>query len=184
MNDFITENLRGFEIKLKLKPGVFSPRSVDSGSKLFIDHLKVADGTVIADVGCGSGVIGIVAAKLNPSGHVQLLDDHLRSTELARENVELNRLKNAEVYLSDVFSAVGERTYHQIISNPPQHLSNDFLDFLAGEFNKHLKPGGEIWWVVQKHLKPFIKRLFDNHFGNCTIVAHGQEHVVLKAKRE
>lgn len=184
MDDVIKENLRGFEIKLKLKPGIFSPRGVDSGSKLFLEHLKVADETVIADVGCGSGVIGIVAAKLNPSGHVHLLDDHLRSIELAKENVDLNRVKNAEVYLSDVFSAIGDRTYHQIVSNPPQHLSNDFLDFLAGEFYNHLKPKGEIWWVVQKHLKPYIKRLFDNHFGNCTIVAHGAEHVVMMAKKD
>lgn len=94
MEDIITEKLRGFEIKLKLKPGVFSPRGVDSGSKLFLEHLKIRDETVIADVGCGSGVIGIVAAKLNPAGHVHLLDDHLRSVELAKENVELNRLKN------------------------------------------------------------------------------------------
>lgn len=56
MDDLITEKIRGFEIKLKLKPGVFSPRGVDSGSKLFLDHLQVKDGMIIADMGCGSGV--------------------------------------------------------------------------------------------------------------------------------
>lgn len=183
MNNFIDENLRGFEIKLVIKPGVFSPKGVDSGSRLLIDNLEVEDKTLICDLGTGAGVIGIVCAKLDPSGHVHLLEDHLSSFEVAKENVELNHLRNAEVYLSDLFSAVPDRTYHQIFSNPPQHLGNDFLDFTAAECLKHLKPGGQVWWVVQKHVKPFAARLFEKHFGGVTIVAQGREYVVLKAKK-
>lgn len=182
-HQLLTENLRGFEVKFRTRPGVFSKQGLDNGTRLLIDHLEIEDGTLIADVGTGAGVLGITCAKLNPHGRVHLLEDHLRAFKLAEENVQLNNLNNVEVYLSDLFSAVEGRTYHQIFSNPPQHLGNEFLDLIAGECLKHLKPGGEVWWVMQKHLKSFMERLFANHFGNCTIIARGKEHVVLRAQR-
>lgn len=183
MDNIITENLRGVEIQFKTKAGVFSKQGLDSGTKLLVENAEIQDGTLIADLGCGSGVLGFVLAKLNKNGHIHLLDDHIRSVKLAEENVELNSLKNVEVYLSDLFSAVGDRTYHQIFSNPPAHLGNDFLEESASECFKHLKPKGEVWWVVPKYLKPVIERMFKKYFKNSTIVANGKEHIVIKASK-
>ena len=180
MDNIITENLRGFEIKFATRHGIFSEKGVDLGTKLLIDNLEIFDGSLIADLGSGSGVVGIVAAKLNPRGHVHLLDDSLRSKELIEKNIELNDLKNAEVYLSDLFSAVPGRTYSQIFCNPPQDKGNDFLEELISECYKHLKNNGEVYLVVQSHIKPVIERMFKKHFRNSTIVAHGKIHVVLK----
>jgi 16S rRNA (guanine1207-N2)-methyltransferase len=179
----ITQNLRGFDIKFQTKAGVFSLKGLDEGTKLLIDHLQVQDGTVMADLGSGSGVLGFVLAKLNLHGHVHLLEDHLRAVELAKENVELNKLRNVEVYLSDLFSAVSDRTYHQIFSNPPQQLGNEFLEeVVEGCFN-HLKPGGEVWVVVKTNLKPVMEKFLKNIFKNSKIVAHNKEYVVLIAKK-
>lgn len=177
--NIITENLKGFEIKFKTKPGVFSGKGVDLGTRLLINNLKIPDGSLVVDLGSGSGVLGLVAAKMNPHGHVHLLDDHLRSVKLAEENVKLNGLKNVGVYLSDLFSAVDSRTYQQIYCNPPQDMGNEFLEELIRECYKHLKENGEIYLVVQNHIKPVIERMFQKHFGNSTIVAHGKIHVVL-----
>lgn len=175
--------MANFEIKFQTKPGVFSKAGIDSGTRLLIENMVIEDQTLIADLGCGSGVIGFVASKLNPKGHIHLLDVNLRFVELAKENVQLNGLRNVEVYLSDLFSAVPDRTYHQIFSNPPQHLGNDFLDEGASECFKHLKPNGQVVWVVQQRLQPVIERLFQKYFKNCKIVAHGKEHVVIKAQK-
>lgn len=183
MDNIITENIKGFEIKLKLLPGVFSPRGLDNGTKLLIDNLEVRDGTVVADLGAGVGVLGLVITKLNRTCHVHLLEDHLRSYELARDNLELNNSRNVEVFLSNLFSAVPERTYNQIFSNPPAQMGNDFLEEVVAESFKHLKPEGYLWLVVPSHLKEVIERLFQKYFGNCKIMAHGKEHVVLKAKK-
>lgn len=183
-NPIITENIHGVEVSFKTKSGVFSKAGLDSGSKLLIDSMEIKDGTLVADLGCGTGVIGFVAAKLNPSGHVHILDVNLRTIELAKENAELNKFKNVEVFLSDIFSAVPDRTYHTILSNPPQHLGNEFLEETALECFNHLKPGGVTFWVMQNHLKPVSDRLFQKYFGNCKIVSHGREHVVLKAVKK
>lgn len=184
MNNIITENLKGFEIKFKTKPGVFSEKGLDLGTRLLIDNMEVNDGTQIADLGSGTGITGLIAAKLNPKGYIHLLDDHLRSIELAKENIELNNLKNVEVYLSDLFSAVDERTYHQIYCNPPQDMGNKFLEEMVSECYKHLKIGGEVHFVIQKHIKPVIERLFKKYFGNSTIVATGKIHIVLKGEKK
>lgn len=180
MDNIFSKNLRGFEIKFKTRPGVFSPGGLDSGTGLLIENMEVLDGTQVCDLGAGNGILGFVAANLNPRGHVHLLDDHLRSVESAKENVELNGLRNMEVYLSDLFSAVSDRSYHQILSNPPQQLGNEFLEEMIEQSFKHLKPGGSLWLVVKSNLKPVIERMMGKYFKNVKIISHSKKHVVFK----
>lgn len=181
--DIVTENLKGFKIKFETKPGVFSEKGLDSGTRLLVDNLEIEDNTLIADLGSGTGVVGIVCAKLNPNGHIHLLDDHLRSVELAKKNIELNNLNNVEVYLSDLFSAVSDRTYHQIFSNPPQSLGNEFLKEIIIECFNHLKSRGTLYLVIKKNVKSFIERVLKDVFPNYNIIAYGKEHLVIKAER-
>lgn len=183
MENNISEKLRGFDIKFKTKPGVFSRQGLDNGTKLLIDNLEVTDGSLIADLGSGTGIIGFICANLNPNGHVHLLDDHLRSIELAKENAVLNGLRNVEVYLSDLFSAVFDRTYHQIFSNPPQQLGNEFLGELIQESHKHLKEQGVLWLVVKNNLKTVIERMLKAAFGNCTVVVSNKTYTVIKSNK-
>ena len=184
MNDITILKIDDVEIKFRTKPGVFSKQGIDSGTKMLMEHLKTEDGYLVADLGTGSGVLGLFLAKLNRNGHVHMLEDHVRSAELAQENVDLNNLKNAEVYLSDLFSAVDQRTYHQVFSNPPAQMGNEFLEELVDQCAKHLKPKGEVWLVVVNHLKPVVTRFLEKALGNCKIEAHGKEHVILRAVKK
>lgn len=181
--NLITERVRGVEFLFRTRPGVFSKKGLDSGSRLLIDHLEVADGALVADLGCGTGVIGMACCKLRPHARVHLLDDHLRAVQLAKQNVELNRLTNAEVYLSDLFSAAGATLYDQVCTNLPAQLGNEFLDEAVFESSRHLQRGGSLWIVIVKNLRPVIERLLVKHFGNATTVARGVQHVVLMAEK-
>ncbi len=51
----------------------------------------------------------------------------------------------------------------------------------ARDSYKHLKIGGELVWVVQKHVTPLAVRLIMKQFGNYKILAHGKDRTVLKA---
>ncbi|MFH0937238.1 MAG: methyltransferase [Candidatus Daviesbacteria bacterium] len=183
MKDILTEHLRGFDIKFKTKPGVFSEHGLDTGTRLLIDNFKIEDGTLIADLGSGTGVVGFICAKLDPKGHIHLLDDHLRSVELAKENIELNNLNNTEVFLSDLFSAVPDRTYHQIFSNPPQQLGNGFLKELILQSCKHLKPKGRLWLVIKSNLKNPVVKMLDQVFSNSQVIAQDKGHIILVAEK-
>lgn len=179
-NQFELE-IRGVKVKYLTKPGIFAQHGLDEGTRLLLETVEVKDHTLIADLGGGAGVVSLVVAQLNKHGHVHFLDDHLRSTELAKENILLNNLQNVEVYLSDLFSAVENRTYHQILSNPPQQLGNEFLLELIEQAHKHLKPKGEFWLVVKSNLKPVIGKYLKQVFGNFAVVKTSKSHTVLKA---
>jgi len=64
MDEIIVEKLKGVEIKFKTKAGVFSKSGIDDGTKLLINNMEIVDGTLIADLGSGTGVVGFVAAIL------------------------------------------------------------------------------------------------------------------------
>ena len=99
-------------------------------------------------------------------------------------NKELNNLKNVEIYLSDLFSAIPDRTYHQIFTNPPQSLGNEFLKEIITESFYHLKPNGALWLVVKKNVKSFIERVLKEIFLKYEIITSGREHVVIKAIKQ
>jgi len=65
-----------------LRPGVFSPSST---SRILADALEIEGGETVVDVGCGSGVLSIVAARLG-AARVVGCDISRKAVELAREN--------------------------------------------------------------------------------------------------
>ena len=48
-------------LTLELPPGVFTPTHT---TLMMADALEINPGDVVLDVGCGSGVLGLVAARL------------------------------------------------------------------------------------------------------------------------
>ena len=44
--------------------GLFSPRAIDDGSRLLLDHLELAATDNCLDLGCGYGVLGLRMAKM------------------------------------------------------------------------------------------------------------------------
>jgi methylase of polypeptide subunit release factors len=69
---------------LALRPGVFSPTST---SRTLAEAIEVEPGDTVIDVGCGSGVLAFVAAKLGAT-RVFGCDLSLPAVETARENAE------------------------------------------------------------------------------------------------
>jgi methylase of polypeptide subunit release factors len=69
---------------LALRPGVFSPTST---SRTLAEAIEVEPGDTVIDVGCGSGVLAFVAAKLGAE-RVFGCDLSLPAVEAARENAE------------------------------------------------------------------------------------------------
>jgi len=175
------ERVRGVELTFRTRPGVFSAKGLDDGTRLLIERVDLAGATLVADLGCGAGPIGIAAAKLVPRAHVHLLDEHLRAVEVARDNVRLNGLPNAEVFLSDLFSAVGGTRYSHVLCNAPARLGNDFLAELVHAALAHLAPNGAVWFVVVSNVRPVIERLLIGAGARVDVVVRGRQHAVLRA---
>jgi cyclopropane fatty-acyl-phospholipid synthase-like methyltransferase len=69
---------------LQLGPGVFSPTYT---SKTLADAMEIAPGDTVIDVGCGSGVLAFVAAKLG-AAKVFGVDLSHRAVEAAKDNAK------------------------------------------------------------------------------------------------
>jgi protein-L-isoaspartate O-methyltransferase len=70
---------------LQVRPGVFSPTTT---SRTLADALEINPGDTVIDVGCGSGVLAFVAAKLG-AGKVYGCDLSAPAVRAARENAAM-----------------------------------------------------------------------------------------------
>lgn len=141
--------LRGHDFRFVTEAGVFSREHVDRGTRLLLQHLQVEPEDRVLDLGCGWGVVGIVAARLAPQGRVTLADINARAVELARRNLELNGIENAEALQSDGFEALVGRSFDVIALNPPIRAGLAVMHRLIEGAREHLAPGGSFYLVAR-----------------------------------
>src|SRR5437879_6810165 len=114
----IEVEVRGHAFTFRTDAGVFSGGEIDRGTELLVDALEIGPCELIVDLGCGYGVIGIVAARLSEGGHVILTDVNERAVALARKNVAANGVANGEVRSGSMDEALAGSAFALILCNP------------------------------------------------------------------
>ena len=175
--------LRGQELIYHSTWGLFSPRAIDDGSYLLIREVDVQPADVTLDLGCGYGAIGIAIAKLCPAGRVHMVDKDFVAVEYARKNVEANGLANCEVYLSNAFREVPDVRFDNVVSNVPAHVGKQMLSIILHDAKAHLKRGGRLYVVTLAHLRAFIRRNFEQAFGNYKKLKQAKGYAVALAEK-
>lgn len=106
------------EIQIQLDPEkVFVPSEF---SKLLANNLKVRKGDLALDIGCGAGILAIVAAKIGAS-KVFAIDINPYAVETTIHNAHLNRVDDKVIAIvGDTFDPVKNTKFDIIFSNPPQ----------------------------------------------------------------
>lgn len=168
------DTLRGFQLKFWTDHGVFSRGHTDTGSEELIKAMDVQDACRILDLGCGYGVIGIVAARLAPAAQVVMTDPNTRAVELAQQNLETNLVRNADVRAGEGFDPVGDDQFDVILTNPPIHAGNTVVFELIAGAAAHLVPGGRFYLVARtkQGAKTFAKEM-ERHFSRVTQAGQG-----------
>lgn len=179
-----SEHLCGHTLTFHSTWGIFSPREVDEGSRLLLELMTIRTADDCLDLGCGYGPIGMVMARQAPQGHTLLVDKDFVAVEYARQNIQLNRLENAEAILSNGFSAIGQRRFDVIASNIPAKVGNEMLTLFMHDAQAHLKPGGRLYVVTINGLRQYIKRNFNEVFGNYDKLKQGRSYTVALAVKE
>ncbi len=146
----IITSLKGIDLRFETAETLFSPRAVDPGTLAMLSTIEFQPADKVLDLGCGYGVVGILAAKLIGSGRVVMLDNDPLAVEYAKANAALNGVPGARVVRSDGFVDLKEGGFTKIICHPPYHV--DFSvpkAFIEKGFNR-LILGGRLYMVTKR----------------------------------
>ncbi|RKU20333.1 methyltransferase [Candidatus Poribacteria bacterium] len=175
--------LRGVSLAFSTTWGLFSPKGIDTGTHLLLEHLDIQEGDICLDLGCGYGAIGITLAKCVQTSTVYMADKDFVAVDYARKNVEQNQLKNCHVLLSNGFSDLPDLQFDLIVSNLPANVGKELLQIFLADAKHYLKPNGRLYVVTISGLREFIKRNFRAVFGNYRKVKQRRTHTVAMAIR-
>lgn len=176
--------IRGHPFVFRSDAGVFSKGRVDRGTEILAGALELAHDAHVLDVGCGYGVLGIVAAVLAPNGRVVMTDVNERAVELARRNLRENAVAHAEVRLGTFYTPVAGERFDAIVSNPPIRAGKKVVYRIVDEAPDHLRPDGALWLVARtRQGAPSLARRMRDVFGSSETVARGSGYRVLRSRR-
>jgi 16S rRNA (guanine1207-N2)-methyltransferase len=179
----IQTNLRGKTFKFVTSSGVFSKKRVDLGTRVLIESMVLPEEGLVLDLGCGYGAVGIAAAVLNPKVYVIMVDVNERAVWLAKQNIQLNNVCNAEVRKGALYDSVKEITFKTILSNPPVSAGMKTLKAIIADAPRHMTTKSNLQMVVRS--KIWGKRLrsfFEEIFGNVKVLAIKSGYRVLIAE--
>ena len=163
----IRAEILGEALELRTAPGLFSPEHVDRGTLAMLSVAGFAPGMKVLDLGCGCGVVGILAAKKCGEGDVWLVDIDPAAVAVARENAERNGVGGVSCQVSDGVRQLDAAGFDLILSNPP--YQSDFAvakAFIEKGFNR-LKLGGRMLMVVKR--REWYKNKLISVFGGVKI---------------
>ena len=176
----IEDCVRGINVKLFTAPGVFSKKKIDNGSRLLAKKMIIGEKDKVLDLGCGIGIIGLIASHLT-KGKVVLTDINKRACKLARMNTK--RRKNTSVVSGDAYGAVKGLKFDVILLNPPQSAGRELCFKLISEAKEHLTRNGSLQ-MVARHKKggEVLSFKMKEIFGNLETLARGSGYRVYMSK--
>jgi len=156
------------------------------GARFFLQHLPSDLEGEIVDLGCGNGVIGLMALQQNPLSQVHFVDESYMAVASSRMNIEVNCPQDRErstFHVNNSLAGYPSDRLHAVLCNPPFHQQSAVTDHIAWQMlrdaRRCLQDGGELRIVGNRHLDNYHK--MKKLFGNCTTVASNQKFVVLRS---
>jgi 16S rRNA (guanine1207-N2)-methyltransferase len=173
--------INGKEYSFLSASGVFSKDHVDKGTFLLASNMKIRKGDKALDIGCGIGVLGIVAASLGAK--VWMSDVNSRATSLARKNAKINHI-DAQVFQGNLYETTHDRDFDVILSNPPQSAGKAVCYAIIEGAKDRLKDDGSLQLVARpnKGGKTLAKKM-EEVFGNVEVIAKGSTFAVYLSKK-
>lgn len=167
---------------------VFSREQLDIGTRFFLQHLPIQKtAKTIVDLGCGNGIVGLIAATRNPQADLIFMDESYMAIASARQNFNaaFAGQRTATFNVANGLEGFTPASVDLILCNPPFHQQQTVGDHTAlslfRQAQRALSAGGELWVIGNRHLgyQASLQKLF----GNCTVVAVNTKFVILKSRK-
>ena len=176
--------LRGKRYEFITSRGVFSSKRVDKGTRVLAENMVLPEEGRLLDMGCGIGIIGIIAARERPGLEVVMTDINQRAVDLTRLNAKRNKVTNISVHEGFLYEPLGDTKFDTIVSNPPVSAGMRKVVFpLVQGAKERLVEGGTLQLVIQSNKGgKMLARAMDDTFGEHTILVRKSGYRILFAK--
>lgn len=168
-------------LRLQTEPGLFSPQRADAGTLAMLSAIAFEPQDKVLDLGCGYGLVGILAAHHVAPARVVMVDNDPVAVAVARRNADANGVPGVTVRLSDGLRDMPETGFTKIISNPPYHVDFSVPKHFIEKGGNRLVLGGSLW-MVTKRLEWYRNKL-GAIFGGCRVHELSGYYVLEATKR-
>ena len=167
---------------------VFAGTAVDAGTRLLLscfDRLP-DDAEDVVDLGCGTGVLAVAAARALPQARVRALDTSTAAVRSATATAAANDLADRiAAEPADGLSETTPDSLDLVVCNPPFHRGTardaDTAATLFDQAGSRLRVGGELWVVWNSHL-PYLPWL-RHAVGSTTVLRQNPRFTVTRSVR-
>lgn len=176
---YLNRRIHFDDLLLDVNDNVYEPAE---DSFFFATNLIIKPDQVVLDLGTGSGILAIIAAK--KAQYVLAVDLNPYAIRCAKENAELNKIQNMAFLQGDLFTALKDGTkFDLILFNAPYLLSEEgedstwigrswaggangrvVLDRFIPQVPSYLKPHGRVLLMqstltgIEKTINAFAKQ--------------------------
>ncbi|WP_084593911.1 class I SAM-dependent methyltransferase [Palaeococcus ferrophilus] len=168
----IEVTVRGERFRFITASGVFSFGKFDNGTRLLLESAVLDRRWRVLDLGCGYGAIGVVASRFVE--YVVMTDVNRRAVSIAKKNLKINGVENAEVKWGSLYEPVKGERFHAILTNPPVHAGKEVLREIVINAPKHLYDSGLLQLVIRTNQgAKYIKALMEQTFNEVRELSKG-----------
>lgn len=177
----ISTEIKNVSLKFETDPSNFSPNNIDVGTLAMLSAVDFLPNDKVLDMGCGYGVVGILAAKLIGQENVTMCDISESAVKQAKINAELNGVPNIDIKISDGFSEIPDNDFTLILSNPPYHTDFSVPKHFIEVGFKKLAVGGKMIMVTKR--LDWYKNKLTSIFGGVRVREINGYYVFISEKR-
>lgn len=177
----IEVDIKGKHFQFAATDRLFCPRHIDAGTLAMLSAVDFANESQVLDLGCGYGVVGIVAAHFMDPERVWLLDCDESAVHISASNALINGVPNVNLVVSNGFSNLDAIGFSLILCNPPYQA--DFAvpkHFIEKGFNR-LAMGGRMVMVTKRKL--WYRNKLISTFGGVRVEEIDGYHVFTAERR-
>lgn len=177
----ISAKIKDVDMVFETASSIFSPNSIDNGTLAMLSVIDFLPCDKVLDLGCGYGVVGILAGKLIGEENVIMCDVSEQAIEYATMNLRINNVPNIRIRLSDGYKNVEERDFTLILTNPPYHADFSVPKHFIEVGFKKLVLGGKLIMVTKR--LDWYKNKLTSIFGGVKVHEINGYYVFVAEKR-